>query len=50
MAVELWWNDSDNWRPKNSERNFSSCHYAHHQSYMTWLRIEPVRRNEQLAS
>jgi hypothetical protein len=31
---ESRWNDTDSGKPKNSEKNLSQCHFAHHTFHM----------------
>jgi hypothetical protein len=31
---ELWWNDSDRRKPKNSEKNLAQCFFVHHKFHM----------------
>jgi hypothetical protein len=38
---ELLWNDTDRVEPKNSKKNLSQCHSAHHKSHMHWSGREP---------
>jgi hypothetical protein len=37
---EHWWSDTDNLKPKFSERNLPQCHFVHHGSLMDGLGIE----------
>jgi hypothetical protein len=36
-TVEWWWQG----KPKNSEKNLSQCHFAHHKPYADWPGREP---------
>jgi hypothetical protein len=41
MSVELWWNDIDRVKPKNSKKNLSQCHFVHHKSPWTDPGVNP---------
>jgi len=36
MNMEHWWNDTDRWKLKYSEKVLSHCHFTHHKSYIDW--------------
>jgi hypothetical protein len=38
---EQWWNDTDRWKPKNSEKHQPQCHFVHHESQSDWHGREP---------
>jgi hypothetical protein len=34
---DLWWNDNDRGKPKNSKKNLSQCHFVRHKSHVDIL-------------
>jgi hypothetical protein len=48
---ERQWNDINRWKPKNSEKTLSQCHFVHHKSHMDWPgNVNPGLRGERSAT
>jgi hypothetical protein len=43
LVLEHRWNETDTGKTKNSGKNLSQCHFAHHKSHTDWPGIEPGR-------
>jgi hypothetical protein len=41
VCGELWWNDIDREKRKNSKKNLPHCHLVHHKPYMDWPGRKP---------
>ena len=39
--MEYWWDDTDNGKPKHSEKNLIQCPLVHSKSYAGWPRPKP---------
>ena len=50
LGMDSWWNDTDNRKPKYSQKCLSQGHYVHHYSQIYWSEIEPELHGEEPAT